>query len=183
MTSSPSLPLSHKQWKKPTSQLTLLQAVSYMKLTFIPCTNNYPLKSPMSNLKNLQLLPIGLMLSDVVLQPTINGETRTTLIRDHQNSRTSTLLTNLLGTLIRRSMVLLSLTDLVKSRRRIDLSNIRMAKERRRLKPIRPLSLMQLLGKKTPSIPLNISQIILKMWIWRTTPPILLILDRMKILG
>ena len=142
---------------------TPLQAMSYMKLTFILYANHYPLKSLMSNSKNLQLLPIGLTLSNMILQPTINGGTRTTLIRDYQNSRISILLTNLLETLTRRSVILPSLTDLVKSRRRIGLSNTRMAKERRRLKYMKSLLLMQLLGKKTPLIPLNISQIILKM--------------------
>ena len=157
--------------------------MSYVKLTFILHTNHYPLESPMLNSKNFQLLPIGLVLSNVVVQSTINGGTRTTLIRDCWNSRTSILLINLLETLTRRSMVLPSLIDLVKSRRIIGLSNAKMAKERRRFKHTKSLSVMQLLGEKTPLIPLNISQIILKMCIWRTTPPTLLMLDRIKILG
>ena len=142
MTSSLYLPLLCKQWKRPISLLTLLQAMSYVKSTFVPHTNHYPLKLPMLNSKNLQLLWIGPMWSDVVLQPTINGGTKTTLIREHQNSRTSILLINLLGTLIKRSMVLSSLTDLVKNRRRFGLSNARMAKKRRRLKYMKSLSLM-----------------------------------------
>ena len=182
MTSSSYLPLLHKQWKRPISLLILSQAVSYVKSIFAPCTNHYPLESPMSNLKNLQFLQIGLMLSDMVLQPTINGGTRTTLTRDCQN-RILILLFNLLGILTRRNVVLPSLTDLVKSRRRIGLSNTRMVKERRRFKSMRSLSLTWLLEKKTPLIPLNVSWIILKMWIWRTTPPTLLMLDGMKILG
>ena len=163
MTSSPCFPLSLKQWKKPTSQLTLSQAVSYMKLTFIPHTDHYPLELPISNLKNLQLLQIGSMLSDMVLLLTISRGTRTTLIRDHWNSRISILLINLLRTLTRRNMILPSLTNLVKSRRGIGLSNTRMAKERRRPKLMKSPLLIQLLGRRTPLIPLNNSQIILKM--------------------
>ena len=163
--------------------MILSQAESYMKLTFIPHTNHYPLKLPMLNLKNLQLLQIGLMLSDVVLLLTISGGTRTTLIRDYQNSRISTLLTNLLEILTRRNVVLPSLTDLVKSRRRIGLSNAKLTKERRRPKLMKSLSSIWSLGKKTPLIPLNISWIILKMQTWRTTPPTLLTQDGMKTLG
>ena len=157
MTSSPYLPSSHKQWKKSTSLLTPSQAESYMKLTFVPHINHYPLKSPILNLKNLQLLQIGLTLSDMVLLLTISGETRTTLIRDHQNSRISILLINLLEILTRRNEVLPSLTDLVKSRRRIGLSNARMAKERRRHKLMKLLLLTWLLEKKKSLIPLNVS--------------------------
>ena len=142
MTSLPYFPLSHKQWKRPPLPLIPLQAMFYVKSTFVPCTNHYPLKWLMLNSKNLWLLPIGLMLSDVVLQPTINGGTRTTLTKDHWNSRISILLINLLGILMRRNVVLPSLTDLVKSRRRIGLSNARMAKEKRRLKHMRSLLLI-----------------------------------------
>ena len=115
MTSSPYLPLLPKQWKKPTSQLTPLQAVYYVKSTFIPHANHYSLESPMLNSKNLQLLQIGPMLFNTVLPLIINGGTRTT--RNHQNSRTTILLINLLGIHIRKNVVLPSLTDLVKSRR------------------------------------------------------------------
>ena len=135
----------------------------YMKSTFVPHTNHYPLKSPMLNSKNLQLLQIGPMLFNAALLLTISGGIRTTLIRDCQSCRTSTLLINLLGILTRRNEVLPSLTNLVKNRRRFGLSNARMAKERRRLKPMRSHSLMQSLEKKKPSIPLNVLQIILKM--------------------
>ena len=144
MTSSPYLPLLLKQWKKPTSWLTPLQAMYYTKSTFIPHANHYPLELPMSNLKNLQLLQIEPMLFNAVLLLIINGGTRTTLIRDCWNSRTTTLLINLLGIHTRRNKILPSLTNLVKSRRRIGLSNTRMAKERRRLKHMKSLSQMQL---------------------------------------
>ena len=162
MTSSPCLPLLLKQWKKPTSWLTPLQAMYYVKLTFVPHANHYPLELPMLNSKNLQLLQIGPMLFDVVLLLIINGGTRTTLTRDHQNSRTTILLINLLEIHTRRNVVLPSLTNLVKSRRRIGLSNARMAKERRRHKLMKLLLLTWLLEKKKSLIPLNVSWIILK---------------------
>ena len=129
--------------------------MSYAKSTFVLYANHYSLKSSMLNSKNIQLLQIGLTLSNMALLLTINGGTRTTLIRDCQNSRISILLTNLLEILTRRNMVLPSLTDLVKSRR-IGLSNARIAKERRRHKFTKSLLLMWSLGKKTPSTPLNI---------------------------
>ena len=160
MTSSLYLPLSHKQWKKPTSQLTPSQAMYYVKSTFVPHTNHYPLKLPMSNSKNLQLLWIGPMLSVMVLLLTISGGTRTTLTRDCWNSRTSTLLINLLGIHTKRKVVLPSLTNLVKNRKMIGLSNARMAKERRRHKHMKSLLLTQSLEKKKPLIPLNDSWII-----------------------